>query len=507
LDSEGNAIFSVPISKYQEGFSRVISIEVYEDTPAGFATLTIMGELDRDANGNSIPPEWRGKYNVKYTKSILVDPSRITRSPLRFYNQPELSVQEFLSLYRIANLTNIASASTGLYSTVNKTAYSVNDNPNKIDYLVIASASLFNGAMVNGGFSASINGVTYSSSIADVWSNRIIKLSSPFNNGTSYLTFPTTTQCNFQYYTSSYTASNPTRSFAQLSLTDLNTFSGYVFKSKFYVRKYGNVGDYQYIGEKIIEGPQLNTFINYASQQLLLSGENVVDTGYIKDPATANFYWIGDYVVSASYVTGTTTLPNVGYTSDYIPLNSMYLLGSASNLYSASVGTFYTASVTPVYFIGANSTVNFTQDTEYKLTLDMSCLKDSSINGKMDIYFYGTAFPSSDPFGVKIASYTTDTVTTKQDFVDQDINFITSATGTGALRFLIYGGQWLFANVKINVATDRGFVPNDCVAIFPILATSGIPSGTMQFKAELIDVQGETVPITIESPIVRFTGA
>jgi len=94
LDSNGDTVFNQPIPKYAEGRARVVSIEIYENTPPGVALLTIVGEATTDADGNSIPEQWRGNYNVRYQQRITIDPLRINTSKIRLYNEPVLSVTE-----------------------------------------------------------------------------------------------------------------------------------------------------------------------------------------------------------------------------------------------------------------------------------------------------------------------------------------------------------------------------------------------------------------------------
>lgn len=96
LDSAGNPLFIQPIRNYAEGLARVISVEVYEDTPAGPATLTILGHLRYDATGTLPPDEFAKAYNVKWSKQILIAPSKPNVSPIRLYEIPTLSVSEVL---------------------------------------------------------------------------------------------------------------------------------------------------------------------------------------------------------------------------------------------------------------------------------------------------------------------------------------------------------------------------------------------------------------------------
>ena len=47
MDSEGNSIYLEPVQNYLEGSSRTMSVEIYDTTAAGVATMILVGELDR----------------------------------------------------------------------------------------------------------------------------------------------------------------------------------------------------------------------------------------------------------------------------------------------------------------------------------------------------------------------------------------------------------------------------------------------------------------------------
>ena len=102
LDANGDPIYLHPIENYAEGKARIVSIEVYEDTPPGPAVLTILGEAAYTADGKSVPAEWKGKYNVKFTKILTVDPLRINDTKIRVYSPPTLEVSELLATFRKA---------------------------------------------------------------------------------------------------------------------------------------------------------------------------------------------------------------------------------------------------------------------------------------------------------------------------------------------------------------------------------------------------------------------
>jgi hypothetical protein len=121
-DAAGNIIYHEPgegyissslngtpfITEYYEGVSKVVSVYIYPDTAYGPCTLTILGELSQyeDTNGITIPvpSNWENQYNVKWTKTINVNPNLANTTRVRFYERPNVSIKEILSpIYRIEN--------------------------------------------------------------------------------------------------------------------------------------------------------------------------------------------------------------------------------------------------------------------------------------------------------------------------------------------------------------------------------------------------------------------
>ena len=70
IDSDGNSIYVEPVSNYLEGTSRTVSVEVYNTTSPGIATMIIVGELDKIPlnPGNysevePVPTEFQGRFD------------------------------------------------------------------------------------------------------------------------------------------------------------------------------------------------------------------------------------------------------------------------------------------------------------------------------------------------------------------------------------------------------------------------------------------------------------
>jgi len=93
IDSAGGVIYSQPVFGYTEGTSKRIAIEVYEDTPPGRCQLVVLGEIDPSKVDFNIPAEFRGKYNLRYTRDLSVNLTIPNTLPIRFYRTPKATVE------------------------------------------------------------------------------------------------------------------------------------------------------------------------------------------------------------------------------------------------------------------------------------------------------------------------------------------------------------------------------------------------------------------------------
>ena len=77
----------------------------------GTGTIIIVGELD------NVPPEWKGTYNVRWKKNIIIQKGAINKSLLYFYKQPTVVIDEFTTPYFSSSLSEptASSSMTGSY--------------------------------------------------------------------------------------------------------------------------------------------------------------------------------------------------------------------------------------------------------------------------------------------------------------------------------------------------------------------------------------------------------
>jgi len=136
-DAAGNIIYHEPgegyissslngvpfVTEYYEGVSKVVSVYIYPDTAYGPCTLTILGELSQyeDTNGIvvPIPLDWENKYNVKWTKTINVNPALANTTKIRFYQRPTATITEILSpIYRIVSGSKVDSGTNQSFANI-----------------------------------------------------------------------------------------------------------------------------------------------------------------------------------------------------------------------------------------------------------------------------------------------------------------------------------------------------------------------------------------------------
>ena len=94
LDAAGFTIYQNPVKRYSEGTSRLITVEINNNTRSGFATIILLGRATVTPDGNPVPPDWQNSYNVRWVTRVLVAPKRRNVSPIILLNQPQVFSEE-----------------------------------------------------------------------------------------------------------------------------------------------------------------------------------------------------------------------------------------------------------------------------------------------------------------------------------------------------------------------------------------------------------------------------
>lgn len=499
-DIDGNVIFNQPIKNYQEGLARVVSVEIYDDTPPGPGLLTILGEAAFDKDGNRVPDEWIGTYNVKWQKIINIEPTRPNTNTIRLYNRPTLSVTEQLIPFRqtvTGSMVTISSGTlTGQYIAPN--VQLVGDDITKLQRqvttegtLITSTAPIFVRQTVNGTVFAEVDGVPFTSSVEKLQSNTAAKI-------TNYLTGSGGSIINrwaTNNYTMSYQAaptfitSSLNRSFANIKLSNLTTFTGDIQRAKFYVRGVDEGQKYELFEDVVLEAIELTLSQSYTGEQVQL-GE-IIDQPFIDENwevgviNNGTAYGAGN--VSASY--NSVTL-----------IDSVTITGPDTGLAYAS------GSAVPTIWTGILKDLDFDDVAEYTFQADIVCVKqDPNLDARMDIRLFGPNMSGGqgNELGYLVTSLNSGIGQNRRTFQNFIFNFTAPVADLAKLRFAVFGGQWFISKAKIVSARETGFNP-DQISVFSAVINRRFER--LQFKAELYDANSNLVPLTIETDAIYFDG-
>ena len=291
IDSLGNTVFLQPIKNYSEGLARVVSIEVYFNTPPGPATLTILGQLRVDEFGNRPPIEFKDAYNVKWQKSVVINPSLGNTTPIRLYNKPSASVGEILNPLRLTSQSIqylTGSTQLSIEGASIRNAILIGD-PTKNIYLVVASSQSFTKQMEGGILYSNITTPTissFTSSIIEVINNTMIQIDPGFVYNGIYSGFSTADFILSYTGSSISTPTEFTKSFADINIDNISTFTGNIDKIRVFASSIDSPGNAQLLMDSKVQASDL---LITGSE---ISGQQKLRMGYFTDDSIPINYWV-----------------------------------------------------------------------------------------------------------------------------------------------------------------------------------------------------------------------
>ena len=530
LDINGNTIYHNAVKNYVEGTSILISVFVYNDTPNGFGKIIIMGKASSTVNGEPIPQEWEDTYNVRWTKQIMIEPLLRGRSPIKFLNQPALSVEE--KRYYTVATSSFTTSSVPFTASLTP----ILSSAEQVGYLITAqsptsfSADYF-GAYITG--SIIVDGVSGSIQLlvddlldtSSIFSKKSVIIlndgrkienillrsgsytANVFNNGISEVT----SSALIQYGKLSITNTNIPVSYAKLRVTDINTVSGEVFKVKAYSKVSTNLSDYKLIADTPVITENLIVTES-------IRGELPIGDFYVSPTSSEN--WYSNTLTGSSNptypISGTAAYYNstIGgqfqlIVTDAPLMSSMYAaVPTNNNRFSGSVSS-------SGYFIGTKRPVKLFNTTEYTLELDAVYKNQSgsvNLTGNtplVDIYIVGvnnSTVIDNNPLGQLIGSLTVETGAETRRYESKQFNFNPNVVISGdvGLRFVIHNGFWNFSNISIKPASDILFAPDEAQFLIP---NTEYFNSILEYKLEFFDINNNSADVVAISTPTFFTGS
>jgi len=493
-DSQGNVIYHEPgmgIPEYYEGTSKVISVYVYPDTSYGPCTITILGELNQyDNNGitTPIPSNWEGQYNIRWQKEINVNPALPNTTKIRFYNRPNIDITEIIQpLYNRTTITKTAILGTmsgiSVIPDVN-TNYRTYDG--NIKYQLSLTGGNFSSSMV--GETITVNGLSqsYSTTIASVINQSTATATVPYYETASAASTDqiirnfTNKNYSISYTDSvSYSGSFLSSSYAQIVLTDLETFTGDANRIKIYAKSLNQNAGFKLLQDFTLESTELLLTSSFG-------GDINVNKGTFRAQSVIDQFW-------TSSLLNTTYNLTASFDNTNLASSVKLIVTSSKNTTDLPLNKFTTKDSIP-----------FLKNTEY--TLEYTPLLSASLytNNKIEIYASGSAFIDSNTnkLGKLIDTINANGLFQRYDL--SQINFKPDQDGNGKILFVPYQGQWQLADISLRASQETFFSPNQIVV--NVNVPTVIPNETFDFKFEFYDINNNLVyPLSVEKRY-SFTG-
>jgi len=340
-DANGDPIYFEVPDYLEQDKSRVISIWIYHDkddenTANGDATITIYGIARVDQNGKQVPSRYRGKHNVKWSTTINVDRDRENISPVIFKGDilPTISISESIEAYQ-----NLPSTGTELELTTQTGGGARYIYKGRTPIVQLTDGSQFNQEMVEYSlqlgnfqipatpetrFENPTNITSYTSSILRILDNTTAVLQNPFTTTfddredlTHTFTSIESADYSISYFeTSSNIVTENQRSYANLTINNVNPISGYPNKLRVLIKSDGLPGDYELLNEVTVP------FSSSLSVKIPIPSEHLEDPKRIKV----------QYLNSAGEISRTETI-----TEPYNFEGGNYYFGGRKNLISGSM--------------------------------------------------------------------------------------------------------------------------------------------------------------------------
>ncbi len=486
-DAVGNVIYSEPsagIPSYYEGTSKVVSVHVYPDTAFGPCTITILGELSSttiDGINVPVPLDWVGKYNVKWQKTINVNPFKKNTTPIRFYRRPQVQITESVLPIYNRNVTSVTvSGSVSGLSILPIQDTDFRTYKGSISYELSTTSSFFSQSME--GFNINVSGLSssYSPLLTDVINDKKALVSVPYyiTGSTSDPFYERIRNFTNKPFTLTYdesvslSNSNVNSSFARIKITDLETFTGDASRIKVYASSKNDIGDFQLLEDALLESNEILQVDEF-------NGVLNVRTGVFSQPII-DTYWKTENIT----------------TSPIVSIDNSLLIRSVKLQPTTDVAS--PVNLQGLFKFISSGSIDFSRFTQYQL--DFTPLMSSSLGNYalLEVYGSGSAFVnsnSSNTFGKLLGELETNNPFRRYD--RQTINFQPDANGDGQIVFLVKAGTWHISNVSLKAAQESSFSPNEISLIVNV--PTKVNNETFDFKFEIYDINNNYVPITLQT--------
>ena len=487
LDVEDNTLFIEPGKKFgktfREGTSIVIAIHVYDDTPVGLGSLSILAELesyfDEDGNKVPIPEEFRGRPNIRWTQSFKINPKLPNKTPVRFFKRPTFSVNEIekpliikddMTLNKsgsIVGIPEVPDSGSDFSNWTSPSQYRIKlQEGNKFTQSMDENTTLV------------VPSLGYSSSVLEVLNEDEMLVRKPYLVDDIVQSFsPVSYSMDFESIedASIDTTSNITASYAEIRLENLATFTGDVARIKIFRKSRNDLGDFQVVQENKLDATELlrdftvpnRTVINYGK----LRKENIVaEDGSVYYTTSSGVFIHNQHLINALEIKGNQTIESNGIIGEFQIVSGSEYSFSYTSRYSGSGETSDTDSLRFLLVTSSNNQTNALVTTQ---SIDI-------LSGSEEL----------NPLGIS----------NHKKVVK---NFFAETSGKCQIRVeantTIDTGSFFFSKLSLKNAEESSYSPDEYTAIVDIPRKN--PTEQFDFRVEFYDINNNFIPIKVEQSV------
>ena len=487
LDVNGNPLYIEPGKQgdrtFRDGTSIVMAIHVFDDTPIGIGSLTIVAELETyiDANGiqRKIPIEFKDRFNARWTQSFKINPKIPNSTQVRFFKRPTFTVTEIEKQLLIK--TNMSLSKSGSIIGIPEIPDTGSDFSNwtaPSQYRIkLQEGNKFTQSM-DENTTLVVSDLGYSSSVLEVLNEDEMLVRKPYliDNIVNEFT-PVSYSMDFESVedASVNTGSNVIASYAEIRLENLKTFTGDVARIKIFRKSRNDLGDFQVVQENKLDATELlrdfsvdnRTVINYGK----LRRENIVSAaGDVYYTTSSGVLIHNKHLINALDIGANQSIESTGTIGEFEIVSGSEYSFSYVTRYSGSGATSDSDSLR---FLLVTSSNNSGTPIYTSQSIDL-------VTGSTEL----------NPSGISNHNRVVknfDALVSGKCQIRVEANTDTST------------GRFLFSKLSLKNAEESSYSPDEYTAIVDIPRKN--PTEQFDFRVEFYDINNNFIPIKVEQSV------
>jgi hypothetical protein len=496
--------------QFRDGVSVVTAIHVQPDTPTGNGKVYIVGTA---SDGRSV--KWEG--------DVTIEPRKINKTRVRFYKTPRLTVDPRINESAIFSNSDSVIVSGSLYSIATAPKPQTNfldfDNLRKqVDYKLVSNLPQFNSKMVGETMEITeiklADGtqlpVTYSIEVNEVLNDTEISVAKPFLYPDTQAT-QTVRSFASANYKITYTPILPVsqaviagqvfkKSLANITLKNIKTFTGNVYRFKIYRKSFNTAIDSETIADSILNVKEVLVDQETADRQR-------EDLGFFPDQDQINTYWFSNggglslTKDSTNIIDGMNFGANPGSNNN----KSTYVIAKDDTDRPASGNANYISAVDSQIEVRSGSSwdsnfITLFSDVEYIIKGRIYDERSTPEASSLELYLTGSQLDYDvsnkfDGYGINIGSISFDVGVTNT-FKDFEFSLTPTKDVNCAFILVPHDGHFTVSNISIKPFQAFSFSPDvlDITIPFDI----SVANERFLITAELFDIDHNSVATTLD---------